>query len=147
VTPPVDLDQPVTNPRLVAAIRKHQQVDAEETAVELFEELTQAVLLVGVIVDNPPERTGEAEALFREGDRFGIIQVQDDDDQTLLTLFTDHAELQQFTDEANSTLVMPADEAMAFVLEQGYDGLVINPASDASLRLDASFLRTLVQEA
>jgi hypothetical protein len=145
--PPVDLDQPVTNPRLVAVIRKHQRIGSEATAVELFEELTQAVLLVGIVVDKPPARVAEREVEFRAGDRFGVVQVQDENEQTLLALFTDHEELHDFTDEANSTLVMPTDQAIAFVLEQDYDGIVVNPSSDASLRLDAAFLRTLMQQA
>lgn len=145
-TPPVDLDEPVTNPALVAAIYEHQQTDTEETAVVLLDELKQAVLLVGITLEKPPARTADAEVLFKQGDRIGVIQIQDDTDRMLLALFTDHAELQRFTDEANSTLVMPTRQAMEFVLRQGYHGLVINPASDASVRLDAAFIHSVVQD-
>ena len=39
---------------------------------------------------------------------------------------------------------MPAKDAFKFVLEHGYGGLVVNPASEATLRLDSSFIRTIV---
>src|SRR5262245_18280450 len=45
VIPPVDLNKPVTNPKLVAAIRNHQQTQTNETASKLFAELKTAVFL------------------------------------------------------------------------------------------------------
>jgi hypothetical protein len=142
----VDLGEPVTNSGLIAAIHLHQQTDTAESAAELFEELKQAVLLVGVRLEKTPARIADAEVLFKQGDQIGVIQVQDETDNALLALFTDHTELQEFTDQANSALVVPTRQAMEFVVKNGYDGLVINPANDASLRLDARYIRTVIQD-
>lgn len=142
IVPPVHLDQPITNPRLTAAIQKHRQFGTDKTAAELFDELTSSVLLVGIVLDGVPARVSGAEVLFRQGDRIGVIEVADDHDNTLLGLFTDQRQVQQFTDKANSTVVLPAADAMRFVLARGYDGLVVNPASEASLRLDAALIRS-----
>jgi len=142
VIPPVDLDKPVTNPKLVAAICNHTQTHTNETASKLFAELKTAVFLVGTIED-AATRVLEGQVLLKKGHKFRIIEVRDDSHKRLLALFTDHPELQRFSDQANSTLVMPTQQAMTWVLENGYDGLVINPGG-LSLRLDAPFLRSVV---
>ena len=144
IIPPIDLDVPVTNPKLVAAIGKHQQSQTNETATELFEELKKSVFLVAAIFQKPPTKTSEGQSILNQGDQIAIVEVYDNNDNRLLALFTDHSELQRFTDKANSTLVMPTNDAMSFVLSKGYAGLVVNPVSTATLRLDAPFIRTLV---
>ena len=144
IVSPVDLNIPVTNPYLVAAIQQHQSAQSNDTAVELFRELKVSVLLAGVILDNAPVKTSESQALFKKGDKIGFIEVRDKNDKKLLALFTDQDELQHFTNKANSTFVMPTKQAMNFVLEKNYDGLVVNPAGTASLRLDTPFIRTVV---
>lgn len=145
VESPVDLSKPVTNPRLVAAIEKHEHIASGDTAEELFRELGKSFLLIGAILDKPAARTSDTQVLFKKGDQIGFIQVRDSNDQKLLALFTDHVELEHFTDQANATFVMPAVQAMNFVLENGYEGLVVNPASNtATLRLDAAFIETIL---
>lgn len=145
LAPPVDLNTPVTNPRLVAAMRKHQQIHTNETAVELFAELKVANLLVAAVMDKPVGEARRSDVVIEKGEKIGFIEVRDDSDKRLLALFTDHPSLQQFTTQANSTFVMPTKQAMSFVLDQGfYDGLVINPGSDPTLRLDSAFIRQIV---
>ena len=143
VVPPVDLDVPVTNPALVAAIRRHLRTQRNESAAVLLDVLKQSFLLTAVVMEDRPVPAARGQTMFRKGDRFGVIEVLDESDARLLALFTDQDELRRFTNQANSTLVMPANDAMAFVLEHHYTGMVVNPASVETLRLDAPFIRTL----
>jgi hypothetical protein len=143
VVPPVDLGVPVTNPALVAAIRKHLRTQRSESAAALLDALKRSFLLTAVVMEDRPVPAARGQTMFRKGDRFGVIEVLDESDARLLALFTDQDELRRFTDKANSTLVMPAGDAMAFVLEHHYTGMVVNPASVETLRLDAPFIRTL----
>src|SRR5690349_13077828 len=83
---PIDLNEPVTNPRLVAAIQNHQWAQSEETAAALFDELSRSMLLAGVVIDGAPQRISDAEVLFRQGDEFGMVEVRDDFDRALLGL-------------------------------------------------------------
>ncbi|MCE9687170.1 SseB family protein [Shewanella sp. AS16] len=145
IEPPVDLNKPVENPALVAAILKHQKVGSNETATELFEALKISVFLVGMITDKPIENEG-GYATFKKGDHLGLITVLDNSDKSLLGLFTDHAELQKFTNQATSTLVMPTKMALEATLQHGYSGVVINPAGQASLRLDKEFIITIMEQ-
>lgn len=145
LAPPVDLNIPVTNPSLVAAMRKHQVIHSNETASELFAELKKANLLVAAIMDKPINEARRSGVVIEKGEKIGFVEVRDDNNKRLLALFTDHSSLQHFTTEANSTFVMPTKQAMSFVLEQGfYDGLVVNPGSDPILRLDSGFIRQVV---
>jgi len=143
VESPVDLSVPVENPALIAAITKHQSIGTNETAAELFEELKKAVFLVGMITEKPIKQES-GDVLFKKGDRIGLITVIDNSNQRLLGLFTDHAELQAFTRDATSTLVMPAKMALEATVRDGYAGLVVNPAGQASLRLDREFILNIL---
>jgi hypothetical protein len=110
VASPVDLNVPVTNPRLVAAIERHQKAQCKQIPEELLGELQNAVFLVAIILDNPPVNVSEKQSLFNRGDN----------DSRLLALFPDYTELQQFTNHENSTLVMRTKDAMSFVLDRDY---------------------------
>ena len=140
---PVNLNKPVENPALVAAIEKHQKIGTNETAAELFQALKQAVFLVGMITEKPLKLQND-ELLFKKGDRLGLITVTDSSDKKLLSLFTDQSELHKFTNQATSTLVMPAKMALETTIRNGYSGLVINPSGQASLRLDKEFIQDIV---
>ena len=143
IEPLVDLNKPVENPLLVAAIKRHQSVGSNETANELFQVLKNSIFLVGMITEKPllPENS---EVLFKKGEHIGLITVLDNQENTLLGLFTDHNELQKFSNQATSTLVMPTKMALEATLQHGYSGLVINPAGEASLRLDKEFISSII---
>ena len=51
VDPPVDLDRPVENPALTAALDAHAKVGSDETAQRLFAELNRANYLVATLDD------------------------------------------------------------------------------------------------
>jgi hypothetical protein len=144
VVPPVDLNIPVTNPKLVDAIQRHQQLQQNETALALLEELRRSFLLAAIILERPLTETAPGQLLFKKGDRIGMVEARDDENSRLLALFTDHDQLNRFTNQANSSQVMPAKDALSFVLERGYTGTIINPAGASTLRLDAPFIRTVI---
>jgi len=143
IEPPVDLNKSVENPALIAAILKHQTAGSNETATELFEALKGSVFLVGMITEKPIENEGDY-ATFKKGDHIGFITVLDNSDKCLLGLFTDRRELQKFTNQVTSTLVMPTKMALEATLLHRYAGLVINPAGQASLRLDREFISSII---
>jgi hypothetical protein len=139
----VELDKTVINPRLVAAIYKYRQHQTDETAEELLEEMKSASFLVGAISEKPLTQRTAVETLFLNGDDVWFITATENNNQKLLALFTDYAELKHFTNQTNSAFVIPTKEAMKFVLDKGYDGLLINPAGDF-LRFDSSFIRDVI---
>jgi hypothetical protein len=120
-------------------------MQTSETALELLNELRTAFLLVGTILREVPSPSA-TQMLLKKGETIGFIEVRDESDKRFLGVFTDHPELWRFTDKSNSTQVMPTRQAMSHVVDYEYDGLVLNPAGDASLRLDAAFIRNVIDK-
>ena len=128
VTPPVDLDKPVTNPALTAAMAG-LGAGPDQAAIEsLIRELNRAVYLVAILLDEANVTTrSPGQATFEKGSLIKMLAVADSNDRPLLLLFTDWDAIRKWTNESVSTLVMPADQAWEFALRQ-YHGAVINPA-------------------
>ncbi len=143
-TPPIDLNTPVENPKLIAAIKKHQQIKSDETAYELFEAFKKSIFLAGMVLNKRlPNNSGEI--LLEVGERLLIFDVLDNENNRLLALFADHNHLQKFTTEANSTLVLPAKMAMEAAVRD-YFGLVINPNSETELRINKDFIVSILHQ-
>ncbi len=126
-----DLDKPVENPQLSEALAGHASMPSDETWRELLIQVSRANYLVAVLddetnieLDQQPDTT-----VIKKGSRLAILFCQNDQGQKLATLFTDREQIQAWTDQRVSTLVMPAEQAWEFVASQSmYDGVVINPA-------------------
>ena len=121
----------VENPELVAAFADHAAQNSERTWQKLLLELGHANYLVALLDDktdfNIADRQGSA--VIEKGSRLAVLFCKNEDDESFVTLFTDAGEIEAWTNQRVSTLVMPAEQAWQFVLSQPmYDGLVINPA-------------------
>ncbi len=143
VVPPVDLNKPVENPDLLAALKEFEANQSEQFQQELFRQLASANFLVPFFPDEmqttpgsqPGQMTIEKDSLLK------IPACADRDGKDHLPLFTDWAAIQAWVDKPVSTLVMPASDAWSFVLSQPhYAGAFVNPAGS---RLQLS--RDLIQ--
>jgi hypothetical protein len=114
---------------------------------EMLAEFKRAIFLVAIYLATPATPTIPGQARFEAGQKIFITEVQDAQGKRLLALFTDHQEKLLFTDQTNSTLVMPAKDAMSFALEKGYTGLVVNPATLATMRLDNPVIVEMLKQA
>ncbi len=128
VTPPVDIDTPVTNPALTAAMARLGE-GGDQAAIEaVLRELNRAVYLVAILLDEASvTTTSPGQATFNKGSVIKVLNCADSNDRPLLPLFTDWDAIRKWTNTSVSTLVMPADQAWDFALSQ-YQGAVINPA-------------------
>lgn len=127
MTPPVDLDTPVTNPALIAAMEGLGAGPRQAAIDTLLRELNRAVYLVATILDQAKitERS-PGQVTFEKGSLIKVRFVTDSDDRPLLPLFTDWDAIRKWTSDPVSSLVMPANQAWDFALQQ-YQGVVINP--------------------
>ncbi|MCG8405817.1 MAG: SseB family protein [Phycisphaerales bacterium] len=145
ITPPVDLDTPVTNPELVKAVDVFAVEQGPEQLEALLTALTQAVFLIATLMDeakfaiNKDQGSGTME----KGSRIKILEVEGPNGERVLPLFTDWDEIRKFTDQQVSTLVMPASQAWSFAL-QNYGAAVVNPGGKA-LPLDRAQVTELAQ--
>lgn len=130
---PSDVNTPVTNPALSAALAANAQHDTLDTRRELTRELLQATFLVAILTDEVQETPGEVpdQATWQPGSRFSVLLAGDGQSGRMLPLFSDWEALRQWTDQPVSGLLMPAAEAWVFALaDDTYSGVVLNPATD-----------------
>jgi len=142
-TPPVDMDMPVTNPALTAAMAGLCE-GGDQAAVEaVIRELNRAVYLVAILLDEASvTTTSPGQAIINKGSMLNVLQCTDSNDRPWLPLFTDWDAIRKWTNNTSvSTLVMPSDQAWDFALSQ-YQGVVINPAGP-SLKLSRDQLEDL----
>jgi hypothetical protein len=139
--PPVDLNKPVENPRLVAAMHAFSQSRTPATQEMLTQALRTAIFLVPILTDEmhstPSDDNGQM--TIQAGSRIKIITCFDDAGGNHLALFTDWPSIRNWTDMHVSTLVMPASEAFEFALSDQHAGAVVNPGDNA-LPLDKKLL-------
>ncbi len=128
VVPPVNLDTPVTNPALLAAMSNLGSGTDPSRLDTLILELNRAVYLVATLLDQASAKErSPGEVTFEKGSLIKMLEVVNSSDHRLLPLFTDWDAIRKWTDESVSSMVMPAEQAWEFALAQ-YRGVVINPA-------------------
>jgi hypothetical protein len=146
VIPPVDLDTPVTNPALLAAINNLGSGADQSRLNALILELNRAVYLVATLLDeaNVKEQS-PGQVTFQKGSRVKVLGIMDTSNRPLLPLFTDWDAIRKWTNEPVSSMVMPAGQAWEFALAQ-YQGVVINPGGPL-LELNRDQLEDLRRQA
>jgi len=142
VTPPVDLDTPVTNPALLAAMNG-LGAGTDQTATDtLIRELNRAVYLVATLLDQANvKQESPGHVTFEKGSLIKVLLVTTSDEQSLLPLFTDWDAIRTWTSDPVSSMVMSANQAWDLALEQ-YQGVVINPGGPV-LELDRNQMEDL----
>jgi hypothetical protein len=143
--PPVDLNKPVENPNLVAALSKFEKDQSDSSRQRLFNELKTAVYLIPVLTDNLsttlPDKEGRA--TVTKDSRISFFVSNDMNGNPYLPVFTDWQEIGKFTQKKVNTLVMPANDLWAFILKQDrFNGAVLNPG-DKALHLDKAMIKAL----
>jgi hypothetical protein len=130
VVPPVDLNQPVENPELVAAITAFANDPNPTTELAMQRAFNRAVFLgaadfTGATVT--PAASGEAgQSVIQPGSRIGLRSAERDG-LSFLAVFTDWPAIRKFTDAHVDGLVLPSADVITMGLSD-YDGVVLNPA-------------------
>ena len=130
VVPPVNLNQPVENPALISAL-KHSSTDHSTKARgQLFQAVQGAIYLVAILTDEmktTPNPDEPGRMTIGQGSTIKFITASKGG-KHYLPLFTDWPAIRTYTQQQVSGLVMPAQDAWAFALQDAtYQGVVINP--------------------
>ena len=141
-----DVDRPVENPALLAAIERLDQDATEEAQKAVWAELRRAVFLVPTLAEGMElEPESEGKATLPEGTLIHFL-AGEQDGKSYLMVFTDLKSIRDYTDLAVKAMILPAEEAWDFALGAGsYDGLVINPGGKA-LPLERHQLEAMVRQ-
>ena len=132
--PPVDLNKPVTNPALVAAMKRLKTETSSAAKDAVLIELNRANYLVAIFSDemhvSKPDSSGKV--TIEKDSIIKVLNTSDEKGNIYLLLFTDWDAIRLYIDKPVDTLVFPAKDAWDWVLRMGdYQGAVINPAKDA----------------
>ncbi|HEY3899917.1 MAG TPA: SseB family protein [Chthoniobacter sp.] len=132
VKPPVDLNTPVENPAVVAAILSFAADRTPATQDALTRALRAANFLVPILTDEMHTTpSGEGKTTIQAGSRIKILTCSDAAGAVHLPLFTDWPSIRRWTDQPVSTLVMTAKEAFEFGASDNHAGAVVNPGENA----------------
>lgn len=132
--PPVDVNTPVTNPSLVAAIQRLKADSSNEAKDSLLIELNQANFLVAIFSDemHTSEPDGDGKVTIEKDSIIKVLNTSDGNGNMYLPLFTDWEAIGKYIEQPVNTLIFPSQDAWHWALNMGeYHGVVINPAEDA----------------
>lgn len=133
IVPPVDLNKPVENPEVVAAINAAANSQSPLLYAALTCALRDANYLVPIMqegmIASPAGEEGQM--IVHAGSRLNVFTCAAPDGGTLLPLFTDWDEIRRWIDVPVSTLVVPAKDAFAMASRDEYAGAVVNPGGQA----------------
>lgn len=146
--PPVDVNTPVTNPNLVAAIQRLKTDSSLAAKDALLVELNRANFLVAIFTDEmhttEPDKDGKV--TIEKDSLIKVLNTSDGNGNMYLPLFTDWDAIWKYIDQPVNTLIFPSQDAWHWALNMGeYQGVVINPAEDA-LPLNRSQIEYLARE-
>ncbi len=144
----IDINQPVTNPALAAAIRDMKQNNTQEAQVRVINEVMKAQFISPVIISPPPVPWADGKTVLEQNTTIHFTTLENAEKQVFYPAFTDWEELGKVgLSENQQTLVMTFEDLAALVLDEkgGSDGFVVNPFSD-SLVLDKHTVGALAEE-
>lgn len=132
--PPIDINKPVENPSLVAALKRMATDSSPSSQENLLRELNNAVYLMAIFSDElyTAEPDAQGRTVVEKDSKIKVIGTSDSEGNPYLPLFTDWGAIQKYIKEPVNTLVLPAADAWSWALNMGqYHGVVINPAENA----------------
>ncbi len=133
IGPPVDLNTPVENPALVAALARVAAENTDDAKDALLAEIQQANYLAAMLTEGLSRSAGDqpGQVTIEQGSKLGVLCAESEG-RNFLVLFSDWAAIKAYTDLKVSGWVLPARDAWALALQgETYDGVVINPAHNA----------------
>lgn len=128
----VDVNKPVENPSLVAAMEALHSTPNAETEAALFAELKTAnfLLVLEKGINETPDENGKI--TLTKGTVISISMLSDYEGRPLHFGFTDWRALYAWREQANQqTLIMPIEHIADMVLKEGTNnaGFLINPST------------------
>lgn len=124
----METNKPVTNPRLVAAMKEARMDNTEEAGRRLIEEVKKASLIVPARVTPTP--AAEGKVVFDQNTRVDFPTLESPAHEKFLPVFTDWDMVRQWRkNEGEQALIMSVRELSNVILggDPGLEGLAINP--------------------
>lgn len=145
----IDVNKPVTNPELIAAINAMRENYAKENQDRVFIEVLKAHFVSPAVITPTPESSEDGgKVVLKEGTQISFNLIENTANQKYFLAFTDWDELKKWsTNENQQTLILTFDDFAAMVLDENSDasGFVINPFG-GNLIFDKNLIMALKEE-
>jgi len=127
----IDVNKPITNPELVAAIKVMNENNTQESQDNVINEVMKAHFISPVTIFPEPESlSGSSEVALKEKTKINFSIIENTANQQFILVFTDWEELGKWKKNENQqVLILTFDDLAAMVLnkEGNLEGFVINP--------------------
>lgn len=121
-------DRGPQNAELLAALQIERLAPSPATRANLLRVLGQSTVCVAVR-ELPPELRGKGPIVLQEDVRLTFLTSTNRDGQSMALAFSDHQQVQARKSGAAS-IEMSAKQAASNALQNGSEGMVINPSGD-----------------
>lgn len=142
-----DINQPVTNPKLINALQSFDQQPTLEKQKYLFEQLKEAKLLAPIMVKIPDnvERNKDNSITLQQGTTLSFFGINNANNESFFPAFTDWEELRKWQNyEDQQTLVVDLTYYQSLLNDSKQcNGVVINPFNEG-LAINRSMLETIL---
>ena len=124
----LDINKPVTNPKLVAILKKIKEEYSSETEHLLYQLILAANYLTPVNISPSLEKVN-GKSVLKEDTKIEFMGLHDNDGKQYIPAFTDWQELKKWGNSNNQqTVVLKFKEYEEMILDgKTWSGLVINP--------------------
>lgn len=142
-----DLNKPIENLLLKAAIANYLKNRSQENQSELVRQLNSGLYLVPIITDEMKTTPiKEGEAVIQKGSLIKFMGVFNANREKFLPAFTDWDEIRAWTKEEVNTLVMPLLDLKSLIVNsKSYKGIIINPAGK-SWQLNVDQMSAVIED-
>lgn len=145
----IDVNKPVTNPELVAAIDAMGKNNTKENQDQVINEVMKAHFISPVTISPVPEPSGNSgEVIIKEKTKISFSIIENTANQHFFLAFTDWDELRKWhISENQQTVILTFDDLAAMVLDEkgSFDGFVINPFG-GNVTFNKTMIKALKEE-
>jgi len=142
-----DINQPVTNPKLIDAWLSFDQQPTVEKQKYLFEQLKEAKLLAPIMMQIPDnvERNDDNSITLQQGTTLSFVTITNVDNENFFPAFTDWEELRKWQNNENQqTLVVDLTDYQSLLNDsEQCIGIVINPFGKG-MQINRAMLETIL---
>ena len=145
----IDVNTPVTNPELVAAIKSMKESNAKESQNQVINEVMKAHFISPVIISPVPGTLGDgSKVVLKEKTIIKFSVIENTVNQQFFLVFTDWEELGKWHKVENQqALILTFDDLAVMILngKGNSDGFVINPYGE-NVVFNKTMIRALMDE-
>lgn len=126
----IDINTPVTNPKLLCAIAEMQENNNAETQNKMIYEMMQSHFLIPAQIMPPPQQSdASGEITLKKDTLIEFSMMTSTDEKSFYSAFTDWEELKKWKDNENQqTFILTFDDYAAMIdRNDSAAGFVINP--------------------